>query len=133
MSLKLLQTPSNLCSSYYMIHNCIFLSSHSTHWLNSMLQFLCYVCVVSEWDYVHRCHSLPVEERVVIVLAALLKNQLVENDVAARNWTWVVSRAPWVIKDRLSLQLLLFFHLERGNLNVLVTWRKSLKCRFSWQ
>lgn len=74
-----------------------------------------------------------VDRRGLRIPAVLLKNQLVVNDMAARIWTWVFSRAPWVLKDWLSLQLLLFFHLERGNLNVLVTWMKSLKCRFSWQ
>lgn len=73
-----------------------------------------------------------VDRRGLTIPAVLLKNQLVVNDMAARNWTWVFSRAPWFLKDLLSLQLLLFFHLERVSLSVLVTW-KSLKWRFSWQ
>lgn len=74
-----------------------------------------------------------VDRRGLTIPAVLLKNHLVVNDMAAMNWTWVFSRAPWFLKDLLFLQLLLFFHLERISLNVLVTWMKSLKCRFSWQ
>lgn len=86
---------------------------------------------MSKSGIVHMVSSL--DRRGLTIPAVLLKNQLVVNDMAARNWTWVFSRAPWFLKDLLSLQLLLVFHLERVSLNVLVTWMKSLKCRFSWR